>query len=121
MEDQKFSFKGVLQKIKEYIDNTKELTILRLVGRVSDIISSVITDGLFIIFSFFVLLFISIGLGFYFGELFDSNSLGFLTVAGIYILLIFILKVFKKGIEKSLINLSIRKFFEKWNESDDNK
>jgi len=121
MEEQKFSFQGVLQKIKEYIDNTKELTILRIVGSVSDIISSVITDGLFIIFSFFVLLFLSISLGFYFGDLFDSNALGFLTLGGIYILLILILTIFKKGIEKNLINLSIRKFFKKWNESDDSK
>lgn len=121
MEDQKFSFQGVLQKIKEYIDNTKELTILRIVSRVSDIISSVITDGLFIIFSFFVLLFLSISLGFYFGDLFDSNSLGFLTVGGIYILFLLILKILKRRIENNLINLSIRKFFKKWNESDDSK
>lgn len=121
MEDQKFSFQGVLQKVKEYIENTKELTILRIVGRVSAIISSVITDGLLIIFSFFVLLFLSISLGFYFGDLFNSNFLGFLTVVGIYILLILILTAFKKRIEKSLINLSIRKFFEKLNESDDSK
>jgi len=121
MEDHKFSFQGVLQKIKEYIDNTRELTILRIVGRVSDIISSIITDGLFIIFSFFVLLFLSISLGFYFGDLFDSNFLGFLSVAGVYILLILILGIFKEKIKKSLINLSIRKFLKKWNESDDSK
>jgi|SRR5690554_1605999 len=121
MEDQKFSFQGVLQKLKEYIGNTRELTILRIVGRVSDIISGIITDGLFIIFSFFVLLFLSISLGFYFGDLFDSNSLGFLTVGSIYILFLLILKICKKRIEKNLINLSIRKFFNKLNESDDSK
>ena len=121
MEDHKFSFQGVIQKIKEYIDNTRELTILRIVGRVSDIISSVITEGLLIIFSFFVLLFLSIGLGFYFGDVFDSNFLGFLTVAGIYILFIFILVMFRATIKKNLINLSIRKFLKNWNESDDNK
>lgn len=121
MEDPKFSFQGVLQKIKEYIDNTKELTILRIVGRVSDLISGIITDVLFIIFCFFVLLFLSISLGFYFGDLFDSNSLGFLAVTGIYILFILILRIFKERIEKNLINISIRKFFKKWNESDDGK
>ncbi|TCK82934.1 hypothetical protein [Albibacterium bauzanense] len=121
MEDPKFSFQGVLQKIKEYIDNTKELTILRVVGRVSDLVSGIITDGLFIIFCFFALLFLSISLGFYFGDLFDSNSLGFLTVTGIYILFILVLRIFKERIEKNLVNLSIRKFFKKWNESDDSK
>src|SRR5690606_6036418 len=121
MEDPKFSFQGVLQKIKEYIDNTKELTILRIVGRVSDLISGIITDVLFIIFCFVVLLFLSISLGFYFGVLFDSYFLGFLAVTGIYILFILILRIFKERIEKNLINISIRKFFKKWNESDDGK
>jgi hypothetical protein len=121
MEDPKFSFQGVLQKIKEYIDNTKDLTILRIVGRVSDFISGLVTDVLFIVFCFFALLFLSISLGFYFGDLFNSNSLGFLTVTGIYLIFIIVLRIFKERIEKNLINLSIKKIFKNWNESDDIK
>lgn len=121
MEDHKFSFQGVLQKIKEYLKNTKNLTILRAVDKVSSLIAALVTDSLMVVFGFFILLFLSIGLGFYFGELFESNALGFLALAGVYILLIIILLVSKKSIEKSLINLSIRKFLKKWNEADDDK
>src|SRR5690606_30356608 len=105
------------QKFKEYLKNTKNLTVLTLVDKLSSTIATVVTDGLTIVFGFFILLFVSIGLGFYFGELFGSNALGFLTVAGIYLLLAIILIVFKSSIEKSLTNLSIRKLLSKWNET----
>jgi len=121
MEDQKFSFQGVIQKLKEYLNNTKNLTVLTIVDKLSSLISTVVTDGLMVIFGFFILLFLSVGLGFYFGELFESTALGFLALAGVYFLLALILMVFKNGIEKSLMNLSIRKFLKKWNETDDDK
>lgn len=121
MEDQKFSFQGVLQKIKEYLKNTKNLTVLTVVDKLSSLISTIVTDGLMIIFGFFILLFLSIGLGFYFGELFGSNALGFVALAGLYLVLVLILIVAKNSIEKSLMNLSIRKFLKKWNETDDDK
>jgi len=121
MEDQKFSFPGVIQKFKEYLKNTKNITVLKVVDKLSSLIATVITDSIMVIFGFFILLFLSIGLGFYFGELFDSNALGFLALAGVYILLVIILMVSKNSIEKGLINLSIRKFLKKWNEADDSK
>jgi len=121
MEDQKFSFQGVIQKLKEYLQNTKNLTLLKVVDKLSNLIAAIVTDCLMIIFGFFILLFLSIGLGFYFGELFGSNALGFVALAGIYLLLILILLVSKNSIEKSLINLSIKKFLRKWNEEDEDK
>src|SRR5690606_40493169 len=73
------------------------------------------------VFGFFLLLFLSVSLGFYFAELFGSNALGFLALGGFYLLLIIILLVTKKSIEKGLMNLSIRKFLQKWNETHDDK
>jgi len=121
MEDQKFSLHGTVQKFKEYVENTKNVTILKIVEKTSGIIATVVTDGLMLIFAFFILLFASIGLGFYFGDLFDSNALGFLALAGVYLLLIIILLISKGGIEKGLMNLSIRKLLKKWNETDGDK
>lgn len=121
MEDQKFSLQGTVQKFKEYLENTKNVTILKVVEKISSIISTVVTDGLMLIFAFFILLFASIGLGFYFGDLFDSNALGFLALAGVYLLFIIVLLFAKGGIEKGLMNLSIRKLLKKWNDTDGNK
>lgn len=121
MEDQKFSLHGTVQKFKEYLENTKNVAILKIVEKISGIIAAVVTDGLMLIFAFFILLFASIGLGFYFGDLFDSNALGFLALAGVYLLLIIILLISKGGIEKGLMNLSIRKLLKKWNETDGDK
>lgn len=121
MEDQKFSLHGTIQKFKEYLENTKNITILKIVEKISSVIATVITDGLMLVFGLFILLFASIGLGFYFGDLFDSDALGFLALAGVYLLLIIILLISKGGVEKGLMNLSIRKLLKKWNETDDDK
>lgn len=121
MEDQKFSLQGVIQKLREYLKNTKNLTVLSAVDKLSSLISAVVLDGLTVVFGFFILLFLSIGLGFYFGGLFESYALGFTAVAGLYLLLIIILLALKKSLEKSLINLSIRKFLKKWNSEDEDQ
>ncbi|MFB5945577.1 hypothetical protein [Albibacterium profundi] len=121
MEDQKFSLHGTIQKFKEYLENTKNITILKIVEKISSVIATVITDGLMLVFAVFILLFASIGLGFYFGDLFDSDALGFLALAGVYLLLIIILLISKGGVEKGLMNLSIRKLLKKWNETDGDK
>ncbi len=121
MDDQKFSLQGVIQKLKEYLKTTKDLTLLKAVQKLSGLISTIVTDTLLVVFGFFLLLFLSVSLGFYFAELFDSNALGFLALGGFYLLLIIILLVTKKSIEKGLMNLSIRKFLQKWNETHDDK
>lgn len=121
MEDRKFSLQGTIQKLKEYLENTKNITILKIVEKISSVIATVVTDGLMLIFAFFILLFASIGLGFYFGDLLDSTALGFLVLAGVYLLLIIILLIAKRTIEKGLMNLSIRKLLKKWNETDGDK
>lgn len=119
MEERKFSFSGVIQKITEYLKNRKALIRLQIVERVSSIVAALVTDGLMIFLGLFALLFLSVSLGIYLGDVLDSFSLGFLLVAGIYLILILIIALAKKGIENSLINLSIRKFLKRWNEEDE--
>lgn len=119
MEERKFSLSGVIQKITEYIKNRKALVRLQIVERVSTIVAGLITDGLMIILGLFALLFLSVSLALVLGDALNSPSLGFLSVGGGYLVLIFIIGLSKKGIENSLINLSIRKFLKRWNDEDE--
>lgn len=119
MDDQNFSLKGVIQKAKEYIKNWKELSQLVFVERVSSIISGLLLDVFLVILGLIAFLFLSISLALYLSEVTGSTALGFLITAGIYILIIAILVFLKPKIENKLINLSIKKFLKKWNESDE--
>ena len=119
MEDKKFSFKGVFQKSKEYIDTRFKLLRLKFVERSSRLIASLIVDGVKTIFAIFVLFFLSLALGFYLSELLGSSALGFLATGGIFVLLIVLVSIFEDRIERIFMNLSIKRFLQKWNDEID--
>ncbi|WP_257670758.1 hypothetical protein [Parapedobacter tibetensis] len=116
MKDKKFSIKGVFQKTKEYIDTRFKLIGLKLIERSSRLIASLIVDGVKTIFAIFVVFFLSLALGFYLSELLGSSSLGFLAMGGIFILLIILVSIFEDPIERIFMNLSIKRFLQKWND-----
>lgn len=119
MEEKKFSINGVFQKSKEYIDTRFKLFKLKLVERSSRLIASLIVDVVKIVFALFVVFFLSLALGFYLSELLGSSSLGFLATGGIFILLIALISVFEGRLECLFMNLSIKRFLQKWNDEID--
>ncbi|SFC03196.1 Putative Holin-X, holin superfamily III [Parapedobacter composti] len=119
MEEQKFSFKGVFQKSKEYIDTRFKLFKLKLVERSSRLIASLIVDVVRAVFAVFVVFFLSLALGFYLSELLGSSSLGFLATGGIFVLLIVLVSLCENPLERLFMNLSIKRFLQKWNDEID--
>lgn len=119
MNEQNFSLKGVIQKAKEYIKNWKELSRLVLIERITSILASLILDVLMVVLGLIAFFFISISLAFYLAEVTNNTSLGFLLVSGLYLIIIIIIALLRTRIENVLINLSIRKFLKKWDESDE--
>lgn len=119
MEDKKFSVNGVYQKSKEYIDTRFKLFKLRLVERSSRLIASLITDGVKGILAVFVIFYLSLALGFYLSELLGSSALGFLATGGIFVLLIILVSAFENPLERFFMNLSIKRFLQKWNDEID--
>lgn len=119
MEEKKFSINGVYQKSKEYIDTRFKLFKLKLVERSSRLIASLITDGLKGILAVFVIFYLSLSLGFYLSELLGSSALGFLATGGIFVLLIILVSAFENPLERFFMNLSIKRFLQKWNDEID--
>ncbi|HWK99079.1 MAG TPA: phage holin family protein [Parapedobacter sp.] len=119
MEENKFSINGVYQKSKEYIDTRFKLFKLKLVERSSRLIASLITDGLKGILAVFVIFYLSLALGFYLSELLGSSALGFLATGGIFVLLIIVVSAFENPLERFFMNLSIKRFLQKWNDEID--
>ncbi len=119
MEERKFSINGVYQKSKEYIDTRFKLFRLKLVERSSRLIASLITDGLKGVLAVFVIFYLSLALGFYLSELLGSSALGFLATGGIFVLLIIVVSAFENPLERFFMNLSIKRFLQKWNDEID--
>lgn len=119
MEDQKFSFSGTVDKAKEYIDTRIELLRLRAIAKSSRILGALILDLAKIILTLFIVFFLSMALGFYFSELFDSYSLGFLTTGGVFVIILLIIRAFEPKLELKFMNLTIRKIFGKLVEEED--
>lgn len=119
MEERKFSINGVYQKSKEYIDTRFRLFKLKLVERSSRLIASLITDGLKGVLAIFVIFYLSLALGFYLSELLGSSALGFLATGGLFVLLIIIVSAFENPLERFFMNLSIKRFLQKWNDEID--
>jgi hypothetical protein len=119
MEEQKFSFSGSFQKTKEYLDTQLEILKLKAISKSSRIIGAIILDvsklGLILIVVFFW----SLALGFWLGELLESNSLGFLATGGIFLIILLIVKLLEPKLEAKFMDITIKKFLGKWNEEED--
>lgn len=117
--DTKFSLSGSFKKTREYIDTRMKLFQLKLTERSSRLIASLLVDVVKSVFAIFVVFFFSLALGFYLSEVLGSMALGFLVTGGIFVLLILLIILFEPRLEHYLMNLSIKRFLEKWYDDTD--
>lgn len=119
MEEQKFSFSGSFQKTKEYVDTQVELLKLKAIAKSSRIMGAVVLDATKLLLILAIIFFLSLALGFWLGELMGSNSLGFLSTGGIFLIILFIIRAVEPKLEAKFMDLTIRKVLGKWNEEDE--
>ncbi|MCH7407873.1 phage holin family protein [Belliella sp. DSM 111904] len=98
----------IVQTIKQLIEVRIQMVKNQVEDRFSEIISRVFILVLMGLASLMILLFASISLAFYLGEILYSNYLGFLYVSLIYLLLFVVLFIVR---ESDGIISSFRKFF----------
>jgi len=105
---------------KAYIDTRVEYTKLSMVEKGSKIFADLITNAAVIICFVLAFLFASLTLALYLSDVLGSYARGFGCVASIYLLLSIIVFLTKdKYIEKLLVNLFIRKYFDKVADKED--
>jgi len=86
MDEKDSVFDSLLDSAKDYGLTSIELVKLKAVDKAQDAISSMIPVAIFIIVIAWFLLFLSLGLSFWLGELLGKLYFGFFAVAGIYFL-----------------------------------
>ena len=112
-----FFFK-LKEELTTYVHLRLELFKVSSYEKIAKVTASLFSGLILIVLAFFVIVFASICAGFYFSALTSSNITGFGIIAGIYMLLLVIIIVFRKQLfEKMFVNKMIEILFE----NDDNQ
>ena len=121
MEDNKEKdIETIFLDAKAYIDTRIEYARLSAVEKGAKIFADLITNGAVIICFILAFLFGTFTLALFLSDVLGSYTRGFGCVAGMYIILAIIFFLIKdKFLEPRLINLFIRKYFDKVADKDD--
>ncbi|NDA60807.1 MAG: hypothetical protein EBX50_02080 [Chitinophagia bacterium] len=105
MENSSNSFFGEYrERIEGYIQNRLRLMQLQLTQKTANLSATLTWAILFAGMLFFLILSVSLMAGFYLGERWGSYWLGFACVAGIFLLKIIFLIIFRKSIQRMVTN-----------------
>ena len=106
------NFSDLKKELKEYAESSFNLIRLHIVEQLSRHISGIIVKAGVLYILLFGLIFLSMALAFFLGELFNSYGLGFLVVSGLYFLIALVFFLLRKTlIEKPVIKSFIKLFF----------
>jgi fatty acid desaturase len=109
MDEKAKLLESLLESAKEYSRTSLELIKLNVIDKVAEILSSAIPLSVVIILFSSFLLFLSVGLAFWLGDLTGKIFYGFFIVAGFYILLAVIIHfLMHKRIKKVIGDYFIR-------------
>jgi len=112
-------FEESKERVQEYVKDRILLLKLEAVEKISRLTATIVSGLLITIFSFFIILFVSIMVGYLIGEALHHTYWGFAIVAGIYVFLLVLIVIFRKNlIERPIINAVIDVFFEKKKHND---
>jgi hypothetical protein len=106
------SFEELVNSLKEYFNIQKKIIKLEAAEKASEFFSEAISAILIIGSAFAVFFFLSFALAYALSDYFGSIYLGFLTVAGLYLLMALIFIFGKEKLIKTpLMNMLIKNFF----------
>lgn len=119
-DDKEKNFEGLFEDAKDYIDTRLEYTRLYLVEKMSKIFADIVTHAVVTICFILAFLFGTFTLALFLSDVLGSFTRGFGCVAILYLLLAILVYAMKeKYIEKAIINFSIKNYFTKLADKDD--
>ncbi len=114
MSEQPSFFEELKQIVIAYFEAKIQLYRIGAYEKVAKVTAVLFSSIVIAMLGFFLLFFLSISGGFFFGQLLNSNTLGFLIVFGIYLILFIIVIVNrKKLLEKYITDKVIEELFKK--------
>ncbi len=99
--------------IVSYFEAKVQLYKIGAYEKIAKVTAILFSSIVITILGFFLLLFLSISGGFYFGTLLNSYALGFLIIFGVYVILFILVVIYRKKIlEKYITDKVIEQLFE---------
>lgn len=112
MEDNAKLLETLLEKAINYGQSSLELAKLKTIDKSTEVVSTMVSPLLIAVFVVLSLLFITLGVSMYLGEILGKIYYGMAIVAGFYALCALITQLFlRKQISKACRNLIIRNIF----------
>ena len=99
------------RSLEQYVRDRIWLLKLQAGEKIGQVVSRLIILMVLGALAFFTLLFLSVMLGMYLSEVTGSLFIGFGIVAGLYLLLFFVLILARKWFQKKLLDMIIRVLF----------
>jgi hypothetical protein len=110
MEKEPSSISLLFEKAVDYLETRIELFKLEAVSKLSEVISSVFSSLIVIVFLVLFVFMVNIGVALWIGDVLGKAYYGFFIVAGFYILIGFILYLFRhQWLRRPVSNLIIKK------------
>lgn len=109
MEEAPGTLESLIENVKAYIITTLKLTELKVVKSVTSAISALAALLTSVVLISILVIMISIGAGLWLGEILGKIYYGFFAVAGFYVIVIVLVRVFLQNWIKSLVGRSILK------------
>ena len=102
MESDSSFFTQYKERIEQYVQNRLRLIQLQITQKVAEVSSSITWWLLIAMVVFFLMISLSIMLGYYFAQVTGSVPLGFACLSGIYLIMLLLLFAFRKSIRKKV-------------------
>jgi hypothetical protein len=99
----------LFESLLDYFKTSVELYKFKIVDKTSEIVSSLISNTIFIVFITIFLFFVNFGLAFWLGDILGKIYYGFFVVAGFYGMLGIVFRYFMHNWFKKIISNSIIK------------
>lgn len=106
MEDQTL-IEALIEKGEQYGKTTIELLKLKTLDKSADVVSTLISWAIVIVFAVLFFLILNIGVALWIGELLGKSYYGFFAVSGFYALLAIVFGIFRQQFVKKPVNNSI--------------
>ena len=106
MEDQTL-IESLIEKGEQYGKTTIELLKLKTLDKSADVVSTLISWAIVIVFAVLFFLILNIGVALWIGELLGKTYYGFFAVSGFYALLSIVFGIFRQQFVKKPVNNSI--------------
>ena len=82
----KIKVEQLVGNLKEYAETRFDIAVLNTQDKVTDVLSTIASMAVVGLFAMLIILFSSVGLAWYIGQLLHNPSLGFFCLAGFYLI-----------------------------------